>query len=45
MSNRREFIKQVAAMCKDLISEAIDIFDKPCFFYLGMDKKTYKHQS
>ena len=32
-------------VCKDLISEAIDIFEKPRFFHLGMDEETYKHQS
>ncbi len=32
-------------VCKDLIGEAIDIFDKPRFFHLGMDEETYKHQS
>lgn len=32
-------------VCKDLIAEAIDIFDNPRFFHLGMDEETYSHQS
>lgn len=32
------------AVCSDLISEAIEIFDKPRFFHLGMDEETYPHQ-
>jgi hypothetical protein len=32
-------------VCKNLITEAIDIFEKPRFFHLGMDEETYKHQS
>ncbi|MCM8772426.1 MAG: Tat pathway signal protein [Candidatus Omnitrophica bacterium] len=31
-------------VCSDLISEVIDIFDKPKFFHLGMDEETYEHQ-
>ena len=37
--------KKYYEVCKDLISEAIDIFEKPRFFHLGMDEETYKHQS
>jgi hypothetical protein len=31
-------------VCKDLIAEAIDLFDKPRLFHLGMDEETYPHQ-
>ncbi len=31
-------------VCKDLIAEVIDIFDKPRFFHLGMDEETAHHQ-
>jgi hypothetical protein len=31
-------------VCKDLIEEVIDIFDKPRFFHLGMDEETTGHQ-
>jgi len=31
-------------VCKDLIEEVIEIFDKPKFFHLGMDEETYDHQ-
>lgn len=31
-------------VCSDLIEEVIDIFDKPRFFYLGMDEETSSHQ-
>ncbi len=31
-------------ICRDLIEEVIDIFDKPRFFHLGMDEETYEHQ-
>jgi hypothetical protein len=31
-------------VCKDLIAEAIDIFDTPRFFHLGMDEETARHQ-
>lgn len=31
-------------VCKDLIEEVIDIFDKPRFFHLGMDEETCNHQ-
>jgi len=31
-------------VCKDLIAEAIDLFDNPRFFHLGMDEETYSHQ-
>lgn len=32
------------AVCRDLIAEAIDIFDKPRFLHLGMDEETAGHQ-
>ena len=31
-------------VCKDLIKEVIDIFDKPRFFHLGMDEENYENQ-
>ncbi|HOJ31377.1 MAG TPA: Tat pathway signal protein [bacterium] len=31
-------------VCEDLISEVIDIFDKPRLFHLGMDEETFGHQ-
>lgn len=31
-------------VCKDLIAEVIDLFDKPRFFHLGMDEETASHQ-
>ncbi len=31
-------------VCRDLIEEVIEIFDKPKFFHLGMDEETYGHQ-
>jgi hypothetical protein len=31
-------------VCRDLIAEAIDLFDKPRFFHLGMDEETAEHQ-
>lgn len=31
-------------VCKDIIREAADIFDKPRFFHLGMDEETQSHQ-
>lgn len=32
------------AVCRDLIAEVIDLFDKPRFFHLGMDEATAQHQ-
>ena len=32
------------AVCRDLIAEVIDLFDKPRFFHLGMDEETPQHQ-
>lgn len=32
------------AVCRDLIAEVIDLFDKPRFFHLGMDEETAQHQ-
>jgi len=31
-------------VCRDLIAEVIDLFDKPRFFHLGMDEETAGHQ-
>ena len=31
-------------VCRDLIHEVIEIFDKPRFFHLGMDEETAQHQ-
>lgn len=31
-------------VCKNLIAEVIDIFDKPRFFHIGMDEETAHHQ-
>ena len=31
-------------VCEDLIAEAIDLFDKPRFFHLGMDEEEAIHQ-
>lgn len=31
-------------VCKDLIAEAIDIFDTPRFIHFGMDEEDYGHQ-
>ncbi len=31
-------------VCKDLLAEAIDIFDSPRFFHFGMDEETLNHQ-
>lgn len=32
------------AVCKDLIAEVVELFDKPRFFHLGMDEETAEHQ-
>ena len=32
------------AVCKDLIDEVIDLFDKPKYFHLGMDEEDAEHQ-
>ena len=32
------------SVCRDLISEVIDLFDRPRFFQLGMDEETAEHQ-
>lgn len=31
-------------VCRDLIEETIDLFDKPRLFHLGMDEETEEHQ-
>ena len=31
-------------VCRDLIKKAVDIFDGPRFFHLGMDEETAEHQ-
>jgi hypothetical protein len=33
------------AVCRDLIAETIDLFDRPRLFHLGMDEETARHQS
>ena len=33
------------AVCRDLIAEAIDLFDGPRLFHLGMDEESAKHQA
>ena len=35
---------QYYKVCKDLIAEAIEIFDTPRFIHFGMDEETYNHQ-
>ncbi len=32
------------AVCRDLIAEVIDLFNRPRLFHLGMDEETYGHQ-
>jgi len=32
------------AVCRELIAEVIELFDKPRFFHLGMDEETCEHQ-
>lgn len=32
------------SVCRDLIDEVIELFDKPRFLHLGMDEETVKHQ-
>ena len=32
------------AVCRELIAEVIDLFDKPRFFHIGMDEETARHQ-
>jgi hypothetical protein len=32
------------AVCRDLIREVVELFDKPRFFHLGMDEETAAHQ-
>lgn len=31
-------------VCRELIAEVIDLFDRPRFFHLGMDEETFQHQ-
>ena len=31
-------------LCRDLINEVIELFDRPRFFHLGMDEETFGHQ-
>lgn len=31
-------------VCRDLIAEAVELFDTPRFFHLGMDEETWEHQ-
>jgi hypothetical protein len=32
------------AVCRDILAEVIEIFEKPRFFHLGMDEETFAHQ-
>ncbi len=32
------------AVCRDVIAEVIDVFDRPRLFHLGMDEETAQHQ-
>ena len=32
-------------VCSDLITEAIELFDGPRFFHIGMDEETFDHQT
>jgi len=32
------------AVCRDLIAEVTELFDKPRFFHLGLDEETARHQ-
>ena len=36
--------KRYYAVCRDLIAEAVDLFDGPRLFHLGMDEETAHHQ-
>ncbi len=36
--------KKYYTVCRDLISEVIELFDSPRFFHLGMDEETAQHQ-
>lgn len=36
--------KKYYEVCRDLISEVIELFDYPRFFHLGMDEETAQHQ-
>ena len=45
----KEYSKMVSTdmyygVCKDVIQEVIDLFDKPRFFHIGMDEETCQHQ-
>lgn len=45
-----EYARQVStpayyAVCRDLIEEAVELFDRPRLFHLGMDEETAEHQS
>jgi len=37
--------KKYYSVCRNLISETIDIFGKPRFFHLGMDEESAQHQA
>jgi len=32
------------SVCRDLLSEVVEIFDQPRLFHLGMDEETHEHQ-
>ncbi len=36
--------REYYAVCSDLISEVIELFDTPRFFHIGMDEEDYKNQ-
>ena len=41
---RRVSTPEYYAVCRDLIAEVIELFDRPRFFHLGMDEEEQKHQ-
>ncbi len=41
---RRVSTPEYYAVCRDLIAEVIEIFDRPRLFHLGMDEEDMKHQ-
>jgi hypothetical protein len=43
--SRRVSTPEYYRACRDLIAEAIRLFDRPRFFHLGMDEETARHQS
>ena len=41
---RKVSTKEYYAVCRDLIAEAVELFDGPRLFHLGMDEETARHQ-